>query len=322
MTRSKAYEVLGISSDASTEEIKAAYAELSKRYHPEEYPDEFQQVYEAYKTIKQYMKNTSKKNTFFTSEHQIDVKNNLKASVKEEPYSFVEIDKIKEKEYRRKLQEVILQLDDVYCSGDKKIDNYLLKKLLREQEDKILFNKEFIEKLILVLQEGIVTTETVNIVQLYMRPWDRLTVYELEELEELTNVIIEKREELNLVLKEKHKLFYTEHVGGIILAVFVGVLFISALLLNFVPVIRGVGFVLISGMFLCCVYFVSKRKLSESLATAISSLCGCIAMLFINVLELWKWVFDVEIVKCISYALMILCGLIFYVSITEWKKGK
>lgn len=41
MIRSKAFEVLGLDSNATTEEIKTAYAELSKKYHPEENPKEF-----------------------------------------------------------------------------------------------------------------------------------------------------------------------------------------------------------------------------------------------------------------------------------------
>lgn len=48
MTRNKAYKILGIEEKASVEEIKAAYAELSKKYHPEENPEEFQQIHEAY----------------------------------------------------------------------------------------------------------------------------------------------------------------------------------------------------------------------------------------------------------------------------------
>ena len=51
MIRSKAFEVLGLDSNATTEEIKTAYAELSKKYHPEENPKEFQEIHEAYVTL-------------------------------------------------------------------------------------------------------------------------------------------------------------------------------------------------------------------------------------------------------------------------------
>ncbi|MDY4670818.1 MAG: J domain-containing protein [Oliverpabstia sp.] len=46
-----AYEILGLQPGASRESIKKAYAELSKKYHPEDYPREFQQLNEAYRIL-------------------------------------------------------------------------------------------------------------------------------------------------------------------------------------------------------------------------------------------------------------------------------
>lgn len=51
MDQLTAYRILGLNSDASTEEVKEAYARLSKEYHPEENPEEFQQIHEAYVTL-------------------------------------------------------------------------------------------------------------------------------------------------------------------------------------------------------------------------------------------------------------------------------
>ena len=48
MTVEIAYKVLELENNASIEEVKAAYARLSKEYHPEENPKEFQQIHEAY----------------------------------------------------------------------------------------------------------------------------------------------------------------------------------------------------------------------------------------------------------------------------------
>ena len=54
------YKVLGVSPDASDEEVKKAYRTLSKKYHPDaninnvhkdEYTEKFKQVQNAYKTI-------------------------------------------------------------------------------------------------------------------------------------------------------------------------------------------------------------------------------------------------------------------------------
>ena len=60
------YQVLGISSDASDDEVKKAYRTLSKKYHPDaninnprqaEYTEKFKQVQQAYKTIMDQRKN-------------------------------------------------------------------------------------------------------------------------------------------------------------------------------------------------------------------------------------------------------------------------
>lgn len=51
MDKLTAYQILGLHNDASTEEVKEAYARLSKEYHPEENPEEFQQIHEAYVTL-------------------------------------------------------------------------------------------------------------------------------------------------------------------------------------------------------------------------------------------------------------------------------
>ena len=52
MYESEAYEILHIRRGSSQEEIKEAYAALSKQYHPEEHPEEFQRIHEAYMTLR------------------------------------------------------------------------------------------------------------------------------------------------------------------------------------------------------------------------------------------------------------------------------
>lgn len=51
MDKLMAYKILGLENNASIEEVKEAYARLSKEYHPEENPEEFQQIHEAYVTL-------------------------------------------------------------------------------------------------------------------------------------------------------------------------------------------------------------------------------------------------------------------------------
>ena len=47
-----ALEVLGISADASEEEIRAAYLRKVKEHPPERSPEEFEKIRDAYETLK------------------------------------------------------------------------------------------------------------------------------------------------------------------------------------------------------------------------------------------------------------------------------
>ena len=51
MDKAQAYAVLRIEPGCTEEEIKKAYAALSRQYHPEEYPEEFQQIHDAYRML-------------------------------------------------------------------------------------------------------------------------------------------------------------------------------------------------------------------------------------------------------------------------------
>ena len=52
MDNAQAYAVLRIEPGCTQEEIKEAYAALSRQYHPEEYPEEFQQIHDAYRMLR------------------------------------------------------------------------------------------------------------------------------------------------------------------------------------------------------------------------------------------------------------------------------
>ena len=76
------YEVLGISSNADLEEIKKAYRELSRKYHPDSYAgnplasleeEKFKQVQEAYDTI---MKERNSGHSYSDSYNRTDTYDN------------------------------------------------------------------------------------------------------------------------------------------------------------------------------------------------------------------------------------------------------
>ena len=45
---SNIYEILGVDRNADTKTIKKAYAKLVKQYHPEEHPEEWKRIHDAY----------------------------------------------------------------------------------------------------------------------------------------------------------------------------------------------------------------------------------------------------------------------------------
>ena len=51
MDKLRAYEILGVQPESSTDDVREAYAVLSKQFHPEEHPEEFRQIHEAYTTL-------------------------------------------------------------------------------------------------------------------------------------------------------------------------------------------------------------------------------------------------------------------------------
>ena len=62
MNRLEAFHILGIDDTEDKKKIKRAYAALVKQYHPEEYPEKWQEIHEAYETA---MKDQEHKNAVF-----------------------------------------------------------------------------------------------------------------------------------------------------------------------------------------------------------------------------------------------------------------
>ena len=45
------WNILGIEPTKDIREIKRAYARLAKQYNPEEHPEEFKRIFDAYKSV-------------------------------------------------------------------------------------------------------------------------------------------------------------------------------------------------------------------------------------------------------------------------------
>ena len=70
MDQLTAYNILGLEPGSSPEEIKEAYAALSKQYHPEEEPEKFQEIHEAYVTLIRRKRRGSVGNVYQEERHE------------------------------------------------------------------------------------------------------------------------------------------------------------------------------------------------------------------------------------------------------------
>ncbi|MCH5343208.1 MAG: J domain-containing protein [Acetatifactor sp.] len=75
------WEILGIERTTDLKEIKRAYARRAKQWHPEEYPEEFQRLQNAYKWAKAYAQ-SGRSNTF--SEQKIEEEKTEEKKTEEE----------------------------------------------------------------------------------------------------------------------------------------------------------------------------------------------------------------------------------------------
>lgn len=152
MTRSKAYEVLGLETSASTEEIKTTYAELSKKYHPEECPKEFQEIHEAYVTLTRHGTNISLKRILFLHETKKIFDEYMEQDTEDElEYDFEAAiqygEDILKREYDIKTEKLCEELDELFvypgCYGLKNFKSFFE----RKEYEEVYNCSKFIRKL-------------------------------------------------------------------------------------------------------------------------------------------------------------------------------
>lgn len=87
MDQLKAYEILELNENASVDDIKEAYARLSKQYHPEEYPEKFQSIHEAYSVL---VRNNRRQHRSTHSSTPTSQTQKIPTQVKEDQYEWKE----------------------------------------------------------------------------------------------------------------------------------------------------------------------------------------------------------------------------------------
>lgn len=78
------WRLLGIEPTTQLSEIKSAYADQAKKYHPEEYPEEFQRLRKAYKSAVQYAKQAQSDTVQVEPELQVKLKPDVEEKVQAE----------------------------------------------------------------------------------------------------------------------------------------------------------------------------------------------------------------------------------------------
>ena len=109
MDKLTALEVLGLRANATRDEMKRAYAELSKKYHPEEFPEEFQQIHEAYRVLSRTARQNSEQQ-IRTEERQYQ---EPQGEEKERQYRFRE-QELQEEEKEAEEEEIEFDFQKVY----------------------------------------------------------------------------------------------------------------------------------------------------------------------------------------------------------------
>ena len=233
MTRNKAYEVLGIDSNASTEEIKTAYAELSKKYHPEENPEEFQEIHEAYSLLVRGNRTRRQITKVDVVDFQMRQQPQTDEASLEEiiddedlpQFDFESAEIQGQKEIREKLsvelQQAVDKLDTIFLSYDTStINSYILQRRMETLQLDILHAPEYVNKLYTLLQTKKWDDETYKVIVKYMHLWDQELICNRKDL-----VIFKQYlEEKNAAYKSASELETIRIIGGIITAILVGII--------------------------------------------------------------------------------------------------
>lgn len=220
MDKLTAYKILGIDAKASTEAIKAAYAELSKKYHPEENPEEFQQLHEAYRILVRGNRGRSMEN----AESSEDIWKEAVYSRDEQtrPLQFkgqaMEVvvpheDDVHEKktvqydfdaaEYNaqqalnmNKLQPAIDKLDEIIIWKNS-VNEYTMISQMNELPLELLLTPQYIEKLYSILENRLVSDNCHELLMKKLQLYDEGLLEQYEYLAKLKELIDRKKEEYN-----------------------------------------------------------------------------------------------------------------------------
>lgn len=178
MDQLTAYKVLGLQPECTKDEIKEAYATLSKEYHPEEHPEEFQRIHEAYSVLV--------RKTRRGESHPINSEPEKREEIQKEPqYSFEDALEKAKREEQARLYELVLEASaelKVLVSPKYKSNVKAYKELFEDKKyEPIIRRADFLERLCDVLEDSKLTKKVYD----YIIEFYRLRGRNLSELSQI-----------------------------------------------------------------------------------------------------------------------------------------
>lgn len=132
------YEILNIDRDADVKTIKKAYAKLVKQYHPEDNPEEWKRIHDAYEQAMQLASGKKQKVSVLASQESLEQEQNSTNSVnipeqKEAPTTPIEASEA-QAQPRSLSEEQQNELDNIFGDVEKVVHEQQEKKEKSDQE--------------------------------------------------------------------------------------------------------------------------------------------------------------------------------------------
>ena len=325
MDQLTAYRTLGLEYKASSKEIRQAYAELSKRYHPEESPVEFQRIHEAYTTLTRRARRTI--NLENSSEEEQDIIVMQRESVfqtmqdtvfvtedeqKEQltEYDFEErIEKSIQRILEERIQDALNELDKT-VTRDKEFDIKYLRKVLSETEKDILYNEKCLNKIVCLIKENRITRTVKRVMMVHLQMRDEKLLNEIEGLQTVRDILEERNKECYNKTNTKFNNLFSVIIIGIILYIWA--------MKDLGSLICVVAFIVM----LVFIYKIAQKKLPIWKASCVDFFIGGIFLVLVSVFDWWQYVTEFEFLEVICQLGAMLMGVLFFIAFSEAKKEK
>ena len=237
MTKEIAYKVLDLEADASKEEIQKAYAELSKQYHPEDNPEEFQRINEAYRILIRATRGVRQAESvdsaqdirmenMYSEDRQGQTLQFERSSMEDfvPEYDFDEAERKAQEEYfMTELQTAMDKLDDIIGMIMKRSINHLiLKEELEKLPMEIRLSPQYLGKLYTILKDRFVDDSDYDVMVEQLHLYDEGLLETFEHIAQFKDFIDQKKVEYwsPEVKKERARPLLVVFVGSALLALF------------------------------------------------------------------------------------------------------